>query len=122
MKLFHRTSHADAILRQGFRDSTGTYMTVNEYSGVWLSNVPLDINEGAVGDVVLTVEIPEEVVAEHEWVEDGKGYREFLVPAEVVNRYGPPEVFEREEPVHPDLIRRYGIRERIDPDDEVGAT
>jgi hypothetical protein len=27
------------------------------------------------------------VVEEYEWVEEGKTYREFLIPAEVVNRY-----------------------------------
>ena len=40
------------------------------------------------------VDVPEEVMAEWEWVEEGKGHREFLVPAEIVNRYGPPQVRE----------------------------
>ena len=29
---------------------------------------------------------------EFEWVEEGKGYREFLVPADIVNQYGRPRV------------------------------
>ena len=36
---------------------------------------------------MLDLEIPEEIVAPFEWIEEDKGYREFLVPAEIVNRY-----------------------------------
>ena len=86
MILYHRTDHADAILSVGFRNGEGTYMTEQVWRGVWLSDRPLDANEGAYGDAVLFVEIPEDAVAEYEWVQD-IGYREFLVPAEVVNRY-----------------------------------
>jgi len=48
--------------------------------------VPLDANEGAYGDSVLYVDVPEEIVAEYEWVQD-IGYREFLVPAEILNQF-----------------------------------
>ena len=40
---------------------------------------------------------PDEVLAEYEWVEDGKPYREFLIPAEIVNRYGPPELVDEDD-------------------------
>ena len=33
------------------------------------------------------MEIAEEVVRAYEWVEEGKGFREFLVPADIVNVY-----------------------------------
>lgn len=87
MRLYHRTSATVAalILRDGFRDSTGTYMTLREHSGVWLSNVPLDLDEGAVGDTVLWVELPEQAIAGYEWIEDGKPYREWLIPARLIN-------------------------------------
>jgi hypothetical protein len=94
MKLYHRTFHADAILSEGFRVGEGTYMTAHRHEGVWLSDIPLDVNDGAMGDIVLAVDIPEEIVTDYEWVQDGIGYREFLVPAEVVNRYSKPEVVE----------------------------
>lgn len=97
MKLFHRTHSAVAILKEGFRDTAGTYGTGQVFQGVWLSNIPLDINQGAAGDTLLVINIPEEVVAEHEWIEEGKPYREFLVPAEIVNRYGPPRIVSQEE-------------------------
>ena len=47
---------------------------------------------------MLSLEIPGGVVAPYEWVEAGKGYREFLVPAEIVNRYGPPTVEDQDQP------------------------
>jgi len=92
VRLYHRTDHADTILAGGFQDGEGGYGTLNVYRGVWLSNVPLDANEGAQGSTLLTLDMPEEQAAEYEWIEDWKQYREFLIPAEVVNRYGPPQV------------------------------
>lgn len=93
MQVFHRTANADAIVRAGFEDHTGTYLAGSLHSGVWLSDVPLDENQGASGDTVLTLHIPDEVFARYEWIEAGKPYREALVPADIVNRYGPPGVF-----------------------------
>ena len=89
MILFHRTSSdiAQTILAQGFRDGEGTYLTLEHWSGVWLSNVPLDENEGAEGNTLLEIDlgISNEELAKFDWVEDGKPYREFLIPADVVN-------------------------------------
>ena len=76
------------ILKNGFKDSTSNYLTQNEYTGVWISDVPLDENEGAVGDALLLVEIATHLVKGYEWIEEGKPYREFLVPAIVLNRHG----------------------------------
>lgn len=87
MKVYHRTDHAEAIQQDGFRDGTGTYMTKNTYTGVWVSNVPLDANEGAVGEALMEVEIPEELFVRFEWVEDGKPYRESLIPATLLNEH-----------------------------------
>jgi hypothetical protein len=89
MLLYHTTYNADAILAEGFKDGTGYYMTDRPWSGVWLSDRPLDANEGAKGDTVLVIEMPEDEVLSYEWVEEGKPYREFLVPADLVNRYRP---------------------------------
>ena len=109
MKVYHRTKAADAILAEGFRDGEGHYLTSNLYRGVWLSNVPLDENEGAWGDTLLSLDIPESVIAEYEWVEEGKPYREFLVPADTVNEYGPPTV----EDIRPEPF--FGQRRRHKP-------
>lgn len=89
--LFHVATDtaAAAILQHGFRDGRGTYLTGQEFSGVWLSDQPLDVNEGAEGSAVLAVtfSIPLARLAEFEWVEEGKGYREWLVPAEFINKH-----------------------------------
>jgi hypothetical protein len=102
MRLFHRTSHADAILRDGFRDAAGHYGFYDEEGsvtmcGVWLSEYPLDENEGADGDQLLQVELPDAVAVEHEVVEEGKPYREFLIPAVVLNQHGPPRLVSPDE-------------------------
>ncbi len=89
MRLFHRTTadNAAAILVAGFRDGEGYYLTDTLWRGVWLADRSLDENEGAWGETVLVVEMPESEVREWEWIEENKGYREFLVPAAVVNRF-----------------------------------
>lgn len=97
MKVYHRTYHAKEILVEGFRDATGYYLTTNLYTGVWFSNRPLDINEGADGDTLLTIDIPESALTYYEWVEEGKPYREFLIPASLANQYGPPTIVECDE-------------------------
>ena len=89
MILFHRTTRKNVsnILRSGFVDGIGTYRTNTEHSGVWLSDMPLDANEGVFGDSLLVVVLglTEEQLADFEWIEDGKGYREWLIPAALVN-------------------------------------
>jgi hypothetical protein len=87
MILYHRTKAVSAkqILCDGFRDGVGKYLTNRVFSGVWLSNVPLDVNEGADGDTLLRLELPEDAIADFEWIEDGKPYREWLVPARLIN-------------------------------------
>ena len=98
MRMYHRTFHSERILAEGFRDATGNYMADRPFTGVWFSTFPLDINEGADGDVVLMLKIPAREIKRYEWVEEGKPYREFLIPAELANKYGPPVI------VDPDTI------------------
>jgi hypothetical protein len=47
-------------------------LTEGTYLGVWVSDVPLDGNSGAHGDTWLTLDIPETLFTEWEWVEEGK--------------------------------------------------
>jgi hypothetical protein len=100
MKLYHRTSAEAArkILDGGFRDRTGHYVTDTLHTGVWLSNTPLDVNEGAHGEIVLEVEFMghESEIANYEWVEEGKPYREWLIPSRVLNSRMTVRVFEEE--------------------------
>jgi len=95
MTLYHRTrdTAAAAILKRGFRDGTGSYLTARTWRGVWLSDRPdAVVADGTPGDAVLSLAIPVAAIRQYEWIEDGKGHREFLVPAAVVNQYGPPRV------------------------------
>ena len=94
VKAYHRTFHAAEILREGFRDTTGTYLTDREFTGVWVSDRPLDRNGGANGDALLVLDIPEEIFREYEWVEEGKLYREALVPAVILNSLPSPRIAE----------------------------
>ena len=87
-RFYHRTRAVVAILRRGFRNGKGTYLTDRTWRGVWLSNVPLDENKGAAGDALLEVRIPSRLVKPYEWFEEGKPYREFLVPAALLNEHG----------------------------------
>jgi hypothetical protein len=96
MLVYHRTDHAAAILADGFEDGEGNYLTLNTHRGVWVADFPLDVNDGAIGEHVLALEIPEEQLIEFEWVEEHKGYREFLVPASVLNGHVPALLAEAE--------------------------
>src|SRR5262245_8840384 len=96
LTLFHRTARttAERILRSGFRDTTARYLTDREWSGVWVADRPLDNSEGASGEALVQVEIAEEILTDYEWIEEGKPYREWLVPADILNKYGRIELVE----------------------------
>jgi len=102
MVCYHRTRYAAEILNHGFRDGEGSYGLRDDdgepfkLKGVFFSDQPLDEGQGAYGDVVLTMEIPEVELAEYEIGEEGKGYREFCIPATVANQYGPPTIHQEE--------------------------
>jgi hypothetical protein len=68
MILYHRTDGeaAETILREAFRDGIGKYMSNTTHSGVWLSNVPLDENEGAFGLLEVRTDMSESEIAQYE--------------------------------------------------------
>jgi hypothetical protein len=92
MKLYHVTTcdRARTILRQGFHDNVGSYGADRQLSGVWLSDKPLDCNDtgNVIADAILAVSIDCELddLSMYECVEDGRSYREWLVPADFVNK------------------------------------
>jgi hypothetical protein len=91
--LYHRTTPraAQAILRSGFREASGHYMATLLTCGVWFSDRPLDMNEGAGrdprSDVLLRLVLPigQGTLRRYEWIEAGKPYREWQLPASLVN-------------------------------------
>ena len=93
MRFFHITDNANAgaILKEGFRDATKQYLTDQEWTGVWVSTEPIE-GYNADTKTIFAIEIPEDVISEFEWVQPGIRLREFLVPAALLNSYGPPVV------------------------------
>jgi hypothetical protein len=91
MILYHRTTAEAArlILESGFKDATGHYMTDLPWTGVWVSDEPLDANEGACGDTLLeiTTDLSETDMDEYCWREEGKMFREYLIPAATINAH-----------------------------------
>ena len=104
MRLFYqtKTQNAQAILRDGFQDSvletTDDGQTLIQ--GVRLFDDALGWPLGVAidGNAMLSIEIPEDAISEHElaWDNDDDGIpieiREFAVPASLLNSYGPPVV------------------------------
>jgi hypothetical protein len=94
MIVYHRTTEENAadILEAGFADSTGSDLTEKDTAGVWISDSPLDRKEA--GDVLLRIKLDatHSDLADFEWVEQGESYREWLVPAVLLNDRGVVEV------------------------------
>lgn len=91
MRLYHRAGSdqaAEDIDRDGFLDGTGDYLTNHAHTGVWVADVPLDPNDYGSGQwdaPVFAMDVDESLIAGFEWIEDGKPYREWLVPAVILN-------------------------------------
>jgi hypothetical protein len=93
---------AEAILKDGFDDLPFQHLTEDgqQIKGVWLFDSPDGWQEElrgvaiGVGKVMLAVEIPEDALSGHEimMMDDEPEIREFLVPASLVNSFGPPEI------------------------------
>jgi hypothetical protein len=96
MKLYHRTTTeaVQSIMENGFKDSTGNWMMSESFAGVFFANRPLDCNEGTKEGGLLAIDIPDSILGSYEIEEEGKPYREFLIPAKLVNEYGPPLPFD----------------------------
>jgi len=90
MIVYHRTRNetAQAIQREGFREGSGAYLTACKWLGVWVSDRPLDEDEGGSGDTLLEISLPSEVLDPWEWNAPGQNYREWLVPSELLNTHG----------------------------------
>lgn len=90
MKFFHRTraKNAASILKTGFRDTTGTYTMPITVTGVWVSNKILDESECAFNDVVLQIQVKvsKKDLDFYEIKEEGKPYREWCFPAQLLNK------------------------------------
>lgn len=94
MKLYHPTIHATEILRDGFGELTGTYVTERDHSGVWLFDRPVDRRMGGGEEaIMLELDVPEAIVLPFETNPVNLPYRQFLIPAAILNLYDPPRIF-----------------------------
>ena len=88
---YHRTTaeNAQAIVERGFKNSAGYFLSNRTWSGVWLSARPLDIRADGEGDHLLMIrlDIPEPQLARWEWTAEWQSYREWLIPAELINGF-----------------------------------
>ncbi len=85
IKVFHMTKEAAvaSILENGFRETDRGL-----YSGNFVSAYPLSLLEGAKGGKCLEIIIestPEQMFYQWEIIQDGKPYREWCIPAAVLN-------------------------------------
>jgi hypothetical protein len=88
MRLYRRTQMANTILIDGLEDWNHAFRFNIRHTGVWVSDRPLEADEGPRGDAVLVFEIPESAIREFEWARDGADHREWLLPAALLNRFG----------------------------------
>jgi hypothetical protein len=93
MRLYHVTDRAtaDLILEHGFQDSEVIHDDRELQIGVWLADRCLagedDVGPrlGPLPDTAVSIELPAEAVEPYERPDEDKPYREFCVPARIVN-------------------------------------
>jgi len=115
MRLYHVTDRAsaEAILKHGFEDAEVIHDDRELLVGVWLADRCLagedDVGprRGPVADVALALEVPASLVEAYERRDRGKPYREFCVPANLVNRHQVAAIQELED-VELNARRRLG--------------
>jgi hypothetical protein len=98
MRCFFTTSleRTEAIFRDGWTDLYDQ-SSLFGWRGVYFATIQLDANDGFDGDVTLCLNVPEEDFADHETTDtlmEKSGYRMALIPAQVLNRIGKPQVYD----------------------------
>jgi hypothetical protein len=95
MRLYHVTDRdsAQGILERGFEDSEVIHDDAELQIGVWVADRCLSGEDdvgprlGPVPDVALAVDLPAREVEPYERRDGEKPYREFCVPARILNRH-----------------------------------
>jgi hypothetical protein len=86
MRLYHVSDQVETILEHGFVDGDSFYHSGKLHRGVWLFDRPAEGYPAADSRTVV-VDIPDDLAVRHEWLEEDRDYRQFLIPADLVNRY-----------------------------------
>ena len=89
---FHVTEeeNAAAILKGGFKDSESCYLTRRRHKGVFITDdyetcFQGDLNKPVVLQIELSLDA--KCLADYEWVEKDKTYREWCIPSSVLNKH-----------------------------------
>lgn len=85
-----KVERTNEIWREGFRDLHQQFGR----QGVWFADEQLDVNDGFEGDITICLEIPEDVFEEYEVDDPIHDCRQALIPAEVLNKLGKPQVYD----------------------------
>ena len=86
MKLYHWTINRTKLKAKGFisrkdRHSEGTL-------GIWFTDQLVGSPEDMKPEMrIVTVDIPEDDIIQYEEINQGSGYRAFVIPADVANQY-----------------------------------
>jgi hypothetical protein len=106
MTVYHVTEPegATVIERNGFTDITVTFGAENEYTGVWVFDVPLEKAWPFNDRVVFEIDAAAETLSDWEVIDESQPHREWLVPAAVLNRLPRRRAFA----VNDDLKNLYG--------------
>jgi hypothetical protein len=90
LKYYHTTDAAELILEEGFQGSSGRFgfASFELEGGCFVGDQHMDINEGVKGTDVFEIVIPDDFdLDNYELVEDVKPYREWYVPAYILNKF-----------------------------------
>jgi hypothetical protein len=86
--LYHQTTLETAhdIHESGFKDSVGYFLNNRIWTGVWLSSLPPEPTSPGCALLKVKVDLDYDQLCRWEWAGEGSSYREWLIPANILNR------------------------------------
>ena len=89
MKVYHRMVQLDERRPHGLGEGRGVGVMTDELLvGVWVSTRRPDIRPATDAGGVVEFDVPDSLFERYEWTEEDKPFREALIPAAVLHRYG----------------------------------
>jgi hypothetical protein len=91
MQVYHSTTRefAECISEEGFPDVTAGPLTRAPGSGVWVTERPIMSGDGLGRiDAWFEISIDEPLLEPFEWAEKGSAFRQWVVPADMLNEHG----------------------------------
>ena len=86
MLLYHWTLNRTELKAKGFVSRQDRYSEGK--LGIWFTDQLVGEPEGIKPEIkMVTMEVPEEDIIQYEEINKGTGYRAFIIPASVANKY-----------------------------------